>query len=117
MPFTGHADNPSFRYDFEADCGVKPFGDFDFPGACSSHHFSRFWAPVATVSKNAFDEGEQTARASAEHQCNAVAVLNVGGVNDNIQQQTERIDEDMAFAARNLLARIEALRIEGRAPF
>ena len=67
---------------------------------------------VAAVSKNAFDEGEQTTGAPAKYQCNAVAILNVGRVNSNAQQQTERIDEDMAFAARDLLARIKALRVE-----
>jgi hypothetical protein len=33
------------------------------------------------------------------------------------QQEAERIDKDVALAARNLLARIEALWIENFAPF
>ena len=77
----------------------------------------RVRALVAAVGKNAFDEGEQTAGAPAEHQCDTVAILNVGGMNSNAQQQTERVDEDMALASRDLLARIEALRVERRAPF
>jgi hypothetical protein len=105
-------DDPSFRQNLEADCGVRPFDDFDFPGACSSRGCSRFWALIAAVSKNAFDEGEQATGAPVEHQCNAVAILNVGGMNGDAQQQTERIDEDMPFATRDLLARIKALRVE-----
>jgi hypothetical protein len=38
-------------------------------------------------------------------------------MNGNAQQQAERIDEDMALASRDFLARIEALRVERRAPF
>ena len=59
---------------------------------------------------------EQAAR-RASAPAGAIAILHVGGVNDDAQQKTERIDEDMALAARDLLARIEALRVERRAPF
>ena len=47
----------------------------------------------------------------------AVAVLYVGGQNTHAKKETERVDEDMALAARDLLARIEALRVNRRAPF
>jgi hypothetical protein len=47
----------------------------------------------------------------------AVAVLNVGGMNDNAQQQTKRVYEDVALTARDLLARIIALRVKRGAPF
>jgi len=46
-----------------------------------------------------------------------VAILHVGGVDDHAQQEAERIDEDVALASLDLLARIEALRIKRRAPF
>jgi hypothetical protein len=36
--------------------------------------------------------------------------LNVGRQNAYAEQETERIDEDVAFAACDLLARIKALR-------
>jgi hypothetical protein len=35
----------------------------------------------------------------------------------DVQQEAERIDEDMPLAARDLLARIEALRVDRRPPF
>ena len=50
-------------------------------------------------------------------QCNAVAVLNARGMNRNVQQEAERVDQDVALAARNLLACIIALRVERRPPF
>ena len=47
----------------------------------------------------------------------AVAILNIGGMDDDVQQEAERVDEDMALAARDLLARIKPLRVECGAPF
>jgi hypothetical protein len=38
-------------------------------------------------------------------------------MNDDTQEKTERIDEDVPLAARDFLARIIALRVERRAPF
>ena len=45
------------------------------------------------------------------------AILHVGGMDDDAQQQAECIDEDVALAPRDLLARIEALRVERSPPF
>jgi hypothetical protein len=44
-----------------------------------------------------------------------IAILYVGGVNDHAQQQAERIDQDLALASCDFLARIVALRVERRA--
>jgi hypothetical protein len=38
-------------------------------------------------------------------------------MNDDVQEKAERIDEDVPLAARDLLARIKALRVERGAPF
>jgi hypothetical protein len=38
----------------------------------------------------------------------AIAVLNVGGMNDNVQQETQRVDQDVPFATLDLLARVLA---------
>jgi hypothetical protein len=43
--------------------------------------------------------------------------LNVGGQHAHAEQEAERVDKDMTLAARDLLARIEALRVERSAPF
>ena len=52
-----------------------------------------------------------------EHQSRTVSILHVGGMDDDIQEQAERVDKNMPLAARNLVARIEALRVEPSAPF
>lgn len=62
-------------------------------------------------------KGKQTARAAIEHQGNAVAILDAGGMDGHAQQQAECIDENVPLATRDLLARIEALRIKRSPPF
>jgi hypothetical protein len=47
----------------------------------------------------------------------SVAILDVGRVDHHAQQQTQRIRQDVALAAKGLLARIVARRVERRPPF
>ena len=72
---------------------------------------------IAGIGEDALDEGEETAGAPIEHQPRSVAVLNIAGMNDNVQQEAEGIDQDMALASGDLFARIKPLRVERAAPF
>jgi hypothetical protein len=54
---------------------------------------------------------------SGKKQDAAVAILDIGGVNDGVEQQAQRIYENMAFLALDLLARIVARRIDPGPPF
>ena len=74
-------------------------------------------AAIAAVGVDAFDEGEETPRAPVEHEDRAVAILDVGRVDDDMQQEALRVDEDVALAPRRLLARVVALRIDRGPPF
>ena len=47
----------------------------------------------------------------------AVAVLDVGRMNQRVQQQPYRIDEDMALLAFDLLPRIIPARVDATPPF
>jgi hypothetical protein len=47
----------------------------------------------------------------------AIAILDVGGMDDGVQQQTQRIDENMALLALDQLAGIEPVRIDASPPF
>jgi hypothetical protein len=75
-----------------------------------------FWSLVAAI-------GEKLAKKRApseqrrQHQFAAVAVLDIGGMNHRMQQQADRIDEDMALLARDLFPRVIAVRIDARSPF
>jgi len=109
--------DPSLRYDLESACVIRPFDDLDRPAAGSSCRCRRFRTLVAAISKDAFDEREQTAGALVEHQCDAVAILDVGRMNSDAQQEAERVNQDVALAPRDLLACIVTLRVERRPPF
>jgi len=43
---------------------------------------------------DALDEGKEAARASIESQPRSVAILYVGGMNDDVQEKAECVDED-----------------------
>ena len=85
------------------------------PGAESGSRDA--WPLIAGIGEDALDEGEQAAGASIEDQPRSVAVLNIAGMNDDVQQKAERIDQDMALASGDLFARIKPLRVERAAPF
>jgi hypothetical protein len=72
---------------------------------------------IAAIGVDAFDEGEQCSRPRVQHWRRAAAILNIGGVDGDVQQQAVCVDEDVTLAAFDLLARVEPLRIEGFAPF
>lgn len=91
--------------------------DFQRPGPGLGEGRGQRRSLVAGIGEDARDEGEEAARAPVEDEARAIAVLHGGRVNDDVQQEAERVDEDVPFAARDLLARIVALWVERRAPF
>ena len=91
--------------------------DFDNPTARAGGGVRHAWSLIAGIGEDALDEGKQATASLVEDQSRAVAILDVGGMNDDIQEKAERVDENMPFAARDLLTRIIALRVERGAPF
>ena len=91
--------------------------DLDHPTASAGGGLRDPWPLITGIGEDALNEGKEAARALIENQANPVAVLKVGGMNDDIQQKAERIDKDVALAPGDLLARIKALRIKRGAPF
>jgi hypothetical protein len=73
--------------------------------------------PIAGVGEDALDEREQAACATIEDQADAITVLNVRRVDHDPQEEAERVDENVPFAALDLLARIVTLRIDRGPPF
>jgi hypothetical protein len=115
-PGEGSLDDPPFGQDDEA-MPLVALDDFQRPGAGLGDSGSGFGPLVSGIGEDALDEREKTARAPIENERGAIAILQVGRVNDDLQQEAQRVDENMPFAARDLLARIEALRVERGAPF
>ena len=91
--------------------------DLQRPGTCLGDGRGCLRSLVASIGEDARNEGEQATRTAVEDERRAVAVLHVGGVDDDVDQEAERVDENVALAARDLLARVVALRVERGAPF
>lgn len=91
--------------------------DLQDPGAGLGDGCGQCRSLVAGIGEDALDEGEEAARAPVEDEPRAIAILHVGRMDDDVQQEAERVDEDVPLAARDLLARIVALRVERGAPF
>lgn len=94
--------DPTLRYDLEAYGVVGTFDGVDDPGAGVRRGRCSLRTLVAAVGKDAFDERKQAARTLVQHPRNAVTILDVGGVDGDIQQQAERVDQDVALATRDL---------------
>ena len=62
-------------------------------------------------------ERARAAGAPVEDQPGAIAILHIGGMDNDVQEKAERVDQNMSLAARDLFARIKALRVERGAPF
>ncbi len=115
-PGEGSLDDPALgQHDELVQFGA--LDDFDHPMARAGSGLRHACSLIAGIGEDALDEGKEAARASIENQSRPVAILHVGGMNDDVQEKAERIDEDVPLAARDLLARIKALRVECRAPF
>ena len=95
---------------------IAALDDLDGPAPGVGDGLRHLGPLIPCIRKDAVDEGKQTAR-RPQHLAGTIAILHVGGVDDHTQQEAERIDEDVALASLDLLARIEALRIKRRAPF
>jgi len=108
-------DDPAFGEDDEG-MSFAALDDLEDPATGIGDCRCSLRSLIAGIAEDALDEGEGAARLS-QHVAHAVAVLHIGGMDDDAQQEAERIDEDVALAPRDLLARIKALRVERGAPF
>ena len=115
-PSQGALDDPAFGKNDEAMQFVA-FDNLDGPGARLCERRRELRPLIVGVGEDAFDEGEAAARAAIEDQQSAITILQVGRVDDDVQQEAERVDENVPLAARDLLARVIARRIDRRPPF
>ena len=74
------------------------------------------WAGIGAVGEEFAQEGKE-AEQCREQRHAAIAILNVGGGDQTMQQQTLGIDQNMALLALDQLAGIEAVRIDAGPPF
>jgi hypothetical protein len=96
--------------------------DAERPGACFEvwqdfrQGLVESWPLIGGVGKEFLQERVHPEQ-GRKLQDAAVAILDIGGMNDGVDQQTQRIYNDMALLAFDLLARIIAMRIDAGPPF
>jgi hypothetical protein len=110
-------DNPTARQDLEPFGRIRPLHDRDGePRQCLRQRVTEFWTLISAVSEQLLKE-----RIKAEHGGHdihpTVAILDVRRMNDRVQQQSYRIDEDMPLLSLDLLAGIVTIRIDAGPPF
>lgn len=115
-PSQGALDDPAVGENDEA-MQLVTFDDLQLPGASLGNSCDSPRSLIAAIGEDALDEGEEATRAAIEDQPGAIAILDVGRVDDDVQQEAERVDKNVPFAAFDLLARVVALRIDRGPPF
>lgn len=114
-PGEGPFDDPALGQDDEA-VPIGAFDDFQLPRPGFGDDLRHLRPLVAAVGIDALDERKGSA-GLPQHGGGPVAVLNIGGMDDDAQQQAKGVDEDMALAALDLFARIETRRVDRCPPF
>ena len=116
-PADGTFDDPALRLD------DKTFGVVatpDYLGHEVGHDIGdtvgEDWPGIGAVREQLAQEGELSEQ-GGQQQHTAIAVLHVGGSDQGVQQQSDLVDQDVAFLALDQLAGVEAMPIDRRPPF
>jgi len=109
--------DPAFGQHDEGFGLIRPLNDLDLRARQSSSDGGLKLRPsIAAVGKEPGQERKGAEQGRHQRRA-AVAVLDVGGVDDRMHQQAWRIDEDVALFAHDLLAGVVARRIDAGPPF
>ena len=111
-PGEGSFDDPAFGQDNKA-MEIAALDDLQPPCTSFGNRLGHFRPLVATVSVDALDEWEAMAGLPG-YGNGTVSVLNIGGMNNDAQQEAEGVDQNMAFASCDLLARVVTRGVERR---
>ena len=85
-------------------------------GQRSGERLAEFRPLIARVRKQFLQQGMHS-RQGCKQQDAAVAILDIGAMNDGVEHQAQRVYENVALLALDLLARIIAMRIDAGPPF
>jgi hypothetical protein len=93
------------------------FDDFGFDaGQYACQTACELRSLIGRIGKQLPQERMHSKHRGEQHD-STVAVLDVGAMNDGVQQQAQRIYENVALLALDLFARIVAMRIDPGPPF
>ncbi len=97
--------------------GVGPFHDLDVDLAADLLETLLELRALVTAIGIEFDQERMKPEHQAHQKDTAIAVLNIGGVNEREQQQALRVYKDMAFLTFDFLPRIIAWWVDRGPPF
>jgi hypothetical protein len=115
-PCNGSFDDPAFGQHHElADIGSPD--DLHVDVAADSGQSVLELRPLVAAVGVEFQQEGKRAEQRAHQQHATVAVLDIGRMDDGVQQQALRVYQDMALLAFDLLSRIKARRVDRKPPF
>jgi hypothetical protein len=114
-PGDGALDDPALGQELEART-IAAFDDLELPVRDGAEDLFELGALIGAVADDLLKKRKQSPH-RLEQGRRAVAVLHVGRMHLHAQQQAERVDEEMALLALDLLAGVIARRIDLRPPF
>ena len=106
--------NPPVRED-DKPVPVAATHNREFPGAGSGDDGLHLTALVARIRDDALEKGKAPARLPQQSFC-AIPILYAGRMNADREEQSEGVGQDVALAAKHLLARVIAGRVERGPP-
>ncbi len=116
-PADGSLDEPALRLADEAFGAVATFDDLDLEmWQCVGDAVVENPPSIGTFGEHPAQERELSEQ-GGQQQHAPVAVLNVGGGDQRVQQQAEFVDQNMTLLALDQGAGIEAMRIDRGPPF
>ena len=77
--------------------------------------FRKFWSLISAVGEQRLQKWKH-AEQCRHHENASIAILDVGRMNDSVEQETYCVDKNVPLLALDLLARIVAVRINARPP-
>jgi hypothetical protein len=78
--------------------------------------FRKFWSFISAVDEELLQKRERAEQCRHDEDA-AITILDVGRMNDGVEQQAYCVDKNVPLLALDLLARIVAVRINARPPF
>ena len=110
-------DDPALWQNDEALGQIATTDDLGYQARHGDRHaVLKQWSGIGGVGKQLLEKRELSEQGSDDHQP-AIAILHVGRCHQRVQQQPQRIDEDVTLLALDQLAGIEAVRIDAGPPF
>ena len=110
-------DDPAFWQDYKSVRAIGTFDDLHRQMRANPGQSGGEFRPLIAGIGEQLLQKRIHPEQGCQKQNAAVAVLDIGGMNDHVQQQAQRIYENMALLALDLFARVIAMRIDTGPPF